>query len=78
MASLTNSLQEKETAQKLLNSYNNHKENSLYRSVMEIISKNNRTLFEEEGNTCQTLEDILDKKLPEKMPLYKNGLIPSH
>ena len=31
---------------------------------MEIIAKNNRTIFEEEDyEMCQTLEDILDKKI---------------
>jgi len=62
LVSLTNSLREKETAQKLLRSYNIHKTIPLYRSVMETISKNNITFFEEDKNMCQTLEDILDRK----------------
>ena len=67
LASLTNSLHEKETAQKLLKSYHTHKTNPLYRSVMETISKNNRTFFEEDKKMCQTLEDILDKKIAKEV-----------
>lgn len=74
LASLTNSLQEKGTAQQLLNSYNIHKSNPLYRSVMETISKNNRNLFEEDENMCQTLEDILNKKIERENAIIKNQI----
>lgn len=75
LASLTNSLHEKETVHRLLKSYGTHKTNPLYRSVMEIIAKNNRTIFEEEDyEMCQTLEDILDKKIARENAILQNRL----
>ena len=48
----------------LLKIYNKHKTSPLYQSVMETITKNNRILFEKEDNEmCQTLEDIVDKRI---------------
>ena len=72
LSSLTNSLHTKEIAQQLLLSYSKHKTNPLYRSVMEAISKNNRTLFEEDEIMCQTLEDILDKKIAKEATRVNN------
>ena len=63
LSSLTNNLTQKEQAKTLLKSYGKHKENQLYRSVMETITKNNRQLFEkEDDDMCQTLEDIMNKR----------------
>ena len=42
---------------------------------MEIIVKNNRTIFEEEDyEMCQTLEDILDKKIARENAILQNRL----
>ena len=70
LTSLTNKLHQTEQAYFLLKSYNEHKTNPLYRSVMETIAKNNRTLFEMEDNDmCQTLEDIVNKRIEKALKL---------
>ena len=64
LSSLTNKLTQTEQAKMLLKLYNQHKTSPLYQSVMETITKNNRILFEKEDNEmCQTLEDIVDKRI---------------
>ena len=64
LTSLTNKLTQTEQAKTLLKIYNKHKSSPLYQSVMETITKNNRTLFEKEDNEmCQTLEDIVNKRM---------------
>ena len=62
LSSLTNKLRHKEQAKELLKSYGSHRTNPLYQSVMETIAKNNRTIFEEDNDMCQTLEDIMNKR----------------
>ena len=63
LASLTNSLREKETAKKLLNVYNQNRTKPLYRSVMNTIVTTNHEIFEEGKDMCQALEEILDRKI---------------
>jgi len=64
LTSLTNKLTETKQAKALLKIYNKHKSNPLYQSVMETITKNNRNLFEKEDHEmCQTLEDIVNKRM---------------
>lgn len=64
LSSLTNKLTQTEQAKMLLKIYNKHKTSPLYQSVMETITKNNRSLFEKEDNEmCQTLEDIVNKRM---------------
>ena len=49
-----------------------HKTNPLYRSVMETISKSNRTIFEEDENMCQTLEEIFMEKVAKEATRVNN------
>ena len=63
LTSLTNSLREKETAQRLLSIYNKNRTNPLYRSVMNTIVTTNHEIFEEGNDMCQALEEILDRKI---------------
>ena len=50
--------------QDLLSEYKKHKKDTLYESVMDIISKANQKLFEKEGDTmCKALEELMKDEL---------------
>lgn len=73
LSSLTNKLTQTEQAKILLKIYNQHKTSPLYQSVMETITKNNRILFEKEDDEmCQTLEDIVDKRIEKAQLKWEN------
>ena len=52
------------TKEKISKEYHKHKEENMYKSVMDVIVKANRELFEkEEGAMCQALFDIYKDSL---------------
>ena len=65
---LSNQLSEKNLAQKMLQEYENHKQNVLYSSVMDIVVKANKSAFLKEGEVmCEELEKIINEKLEAKL-----------
>ncbi len=58
LKNLTDDLQEAETVKELAKEYQGHRENVLYRSVMNVIIKANEELFKEESDVCEAIIDL--------------------
>ena len=75
LKSLTNELEQNETAEKLLEEYSKNQANALYRSVMELIVRANKQKFEEVKGMCDALRELMkdeidaevNKKVQEKI-----------
>ena len=63
LRSLTNHLGEIEAAKKLVEEYGKHKENPLYRSVMDIVVRANEEQFWEVKRMCEALEELMADEL---------------
>lgn len=64
---LTNDLKENKTAEKILEEYGKNKENGLYKSVMNIVVRANREIFEEvRDNMCEALLELMEDELDAK------------
>lgn len=63
LKNLTNDIKEIETAQKLISGYGDHKENTLYRSVMNIIVQANKEKFQEVKIVCEALEELMKDEM---------------
>ena len=64
LSSLTDHLKDKEVASKLLEDFGNHKQEILYRSVMNIIMQANKTQFQEvKDMLCEALEELMKDEL---------------
>ena len=75
LRNLTNKLKKKEDAEKLLDRYNERKQENLYQSVMDIIVKANIELFEEVDDMCDALMEIVKPKVDAKVQeALKEGL----
>ncbi len=61
LKSLTNELEQTETAEKLLEEYSKNQANALYRSVMELIVRANKQKFEEVKGMCDALKELMRK-----------------
>lgn len=59
LGSLTNQLEDMETARKLVEEYGRHKQDSRYESVMDLIANANRKLFKEVNHMCEALKEIV-------------------
>lgn len=70
LSSLTDHLKDKEVAKKLLEDFGNHKQEILYRSVMNIIMQANKTQFQEvKDMLCEALEELMKDELEAKRSL---------
>ena len=58
LKNLTDDLTDAEAVQELAREYQDHRENTLYRSVMNIIIKANEELFKEESGVCEAIIDL--------------------
>lgn len=58
LKNLTNDLTDKRDVDKLLSAYEEHKDNKLYQSVMDVIVRANKELFMEEGHMCQAILEL--------------------
>ncbi len=56
--SLTNRIDTSETAQRLVDEYEQHRTNRLYESVMDVIVRSNRNKFQEVDSMCQALYEL--------------------
>ena len=65
LKSLTNELEQNETAEKLLEEYSKNQANALYRSVMELIVRANKQKFEEVKGMCDALRELIGSKVKE-------------
>lgn len=68
---LTNRLDSTQQAEELIRKYSENKENHLYKSVMDIIVRANRTKFEEAKEMCEALEELMEEEMLER---EKRGL----
>lgn len=71
LKNLTNQLKGENSVRKLIAEYKKHKNNTLYRSVMDIIVRANREQFLEVKMMCEALEELMAEEL---MEMRKRGL----
>ena len=67
LCNLTDDLRETGKARKIINRYTDYPNNNLYQSVMEIIVKANREVFEEVSDMCDALYDLVKDKVKEQI-----------
>ena len=67
LKSLTNKLNEAETAEKLIENYMDHKESSLHRSMIETIMRANQKLFQEVNVMSDIFMEIVQEKFDRKL-----------
>ena len=61
---LSNKLDDPVIIERMLQEYEQHKDNPLYSSIVEIVAQANQLLFRKEGSTMsETLEAIINEKL---------------
>lgn len=61
LKSLTNKMKSVESAKKVLNDYNKHRKEKLYKAVMDIVMKANRETFDEAEETlCDALLELME------------------
>ncbi len=58
LKNLTDDLPDRVAVQELAREYHAYRENTLYRSVMNVIIKANEELFKEESNVCEAIIDL--------------------
>ena len=77
LKSLTNELEQNETAEKLLEEYSKNQANALYRSVMELIVRANKQKFEEVKGMCDALRELMkdeiDAEVNKRLEITKKG-----
>lgn len=67
LKSLTDDLKQTAEARRLVIEYRKSKNNSLYRSVMDIIVRANREKFQEVKKMCTALEELMKEEIEEGM-----------
>ena len=67
LKSLTNKLNETDTAEKLIENYMDHKESRLHRSMIETIMHANQKLFEEVNGMSDIIMKIVQEKFDRKL-----------
>ena len=63
---LTNHLHDARQAEELIRKYSENKDDQLYKSVMDIIVRANKSKFEEAKEVCEALEELMEDKLKER------------
>ncbi len=63
LRSLTNCLKERKEARNLLKEFGKHKNEGLYKSLMNVIVRANNQLFEEEKRMCDALLELMKDEL---------------
>lgn len=58
LKNLTDDLSDADAVKELAKEYQGHRENTLYRSVMNVIIKANEELFKEESGVCEAIIDL--------------------
>ena len=75
---LTNQLHNYELTAALTRDYYEHKQNTLYESVMDIIMRANKKQFEEANNMCEAMKEFIwehygDEIMKEKQASFEDG-----
>lgn len=75
---LTNQLHNYELTAALTKDYYEHKQNTLYESVMDIIMRANKKQFEEANNMCEAMKEFIwehygDEIMKEKQASFEDG-----
>lgn len=65
LRNLTNRINDTEAVEELLKQYGKHKEETLYKSVMDIIVRANREKFEEVKEMCDALMELMKDEMEE-------------
>ena len=63
---LTNHLHDARQAEELIRKYSENKDDQLYKSVMDIIVRANKSKSEEAKEVCEALEELMEDKLKER------------
>ena len=66
LKNITNHLENRHTAEKLIKEYQKHDQEELYQSVMNIIIQANQETFKEEKSMLEVLREIFKDELEEK------------
>ena len=66
LKSLTDDLEGADTVRRLIEQYGEHKENKLYKSVMNLIVRANQDKFKEVKTMCEALEELMKEEMEAK------------
>ncbi|MBR3823726.1 MAG: hypothetical protein IKJ39_00850 [Lachnospiraceae bacterium] len=82
MKNLTDDLPDKMAVDILAKEYHEHRKNTLYRSVMNVIGRANEELFKEESDMCEAIIDLFrdeyDKGVEEALQMgVQQGMLQS-
>ena len=66
LKSLTDDLEGADTVRRLIEQYGEHKENKLYKSVMNLIVRANQDKFKEVKTMCEALEELMKDEMDAK------------
>lgn len=58
LKNLTDDLSDRDAVEELAKEYHEHRKNTLYRSVMDVIVRANEELFKEESDVCEAIIDL--------------------
>lgn len=65
---MTNDIGDVDRVDKLLRSYKKHKNDNLHRSIMNLIVRANKEIFEEaNGSMCEALYDLMKDQIEEQV-----------
>lgn len=67
LRSLTNNLKTRQEAEKLIRTYNKHQREGLYQSVMDIVVRSNKKLFQEVDVMCDALQELFEDLMKDKL-----------
>lgn len=65
LRNLTDDLKDNETAGELISEYEKHKDNGLYKSVMDIVVRANQNRFQEVKHMCDALRELMEPEFTE-------------
>ena len=63
LSSLTNDLKERGIVNTISNEYKKHKREELYKSIMNIIIRANKTVFKEERDMCEAILELFEDEV---------------
>lgn len=74
LKNLTNNIKEYNTTNKLIQEYDRHSHDELYKSIMNVIVYANKAWFEEAKNMCEALRELFKDELEEQLQKgFSNG-----
>lgn len=67
LRSLTNNISTSQTAEKLIRAYDAHQQDGLYQSVMDLIVRSNKKMFQEVDVMCEALQEVLSELMKDQL-----------